>query len=75
MPDDLRQLIREAIRKMTDKELVKELELSWDSLEKTFLIDEIKNRHPELYARHFNPETYYLDEGRLIEELKEAGKC
>jgi hypothetical protein len=22
-----------------------------------------------------NPETYYLDEGGLIEELKEAGKC
>jgi len=70
--------IKEIVHGMSSAEVIKaykEFTGSGNKLGKAIIIDEIEARHPDIYARHYNPETYDLDEDALIKGFKEAEKC
>lgn len=67
--------IKGTMHKMNNREILEaynEFKSTGEKLGGALLVDEIENRYPELYARHYDPETYELDESGLIKELKEA---
>jgi hypothetical protein len=70
MGDDIQSIFREHIRQMTDIEIVQRLEKCWDRTEEALLLDEIKNRKPNIFARHYNTITRQIDVASLITELK-----
>ena len=49
MGDDIQSIFREHIRQMTDIEIVQRLEKCWDRTEEALLLDEIKNRKPNIF--------------------------
>lgn len=78
MTNKIIETIKEAVHGMSSAEIIKaymELTGSGDKLGKAIIIDEIEARRPEIYARHYNPETYELEEDALIKEFKEVEKC
>lgn len=78
MTNKIIEKIKEVAHGMSNAEIIKaykEFTGSGDRLGKAIIIDEIEARHPEIYARHYNPETYDLDEDALIKGFEEAGTC
>ena len=70
MGDDIQSIFREHIRQMTDIEIIQRLETCWDRTEEALLLDEIKNRKPNIFARYYNTITRQIDVASLITELK-----
>ena len=78
MTNKIIKTIKETVHGMSSTEIIKaykEFTSSGDKLGKAIIIDEIEARHPEIYAKHYNPETYDLDKDALIKGFKEADKC
>ncbi|HHV73888.1 MAG TPA: hypothetical protein GXX41_04405 [Thermoanaerobacterium sp.] len=55
---------------MTDVEIIQKLETCWDRTEEALLLDEIKNRKPNIFSKYYNTITWQTNVASLIVELK-----
>ena len=65
MGDDIQSIFREHIRQMTDIEIIQRLETCWDRTEEALLLDEIKNRKPNIFATTEDLHQWYRREFKI----------